>query len=416
MFSEVPKGVKGAPKDIGEEDLKTAIDVHQRAYRDDKSLARLNVLHNFGLHKATGIGFFLPQRIQPMRMRGSVHPVIFADFIGVDDDWFRELDAGKLPYLSAEVRSWNPLEFGCLALLDTEPPFFNGFPNITIGNKVESCVTTSFTRFDQTERAPLLAASVSGSDARFLFRFEQEDTMPDEEKKDGEMDLSAAVKAIQEQMKALAPLLELKDDIAALVAGGDAAPETDAAPPIETEEEAKTSGPVEMAEGEEDTAEPEPEEEEDDEDGKPFRSASTKTDARLSALEDFKAATLRREARDARFSEATTTLENEGYNLSEGSRARLFKAAERGKETLALFLEEYRDTAPKDPPMDLDGLPASDEAWPSEVMHFANHGPDEFTRAKQVYREWKELRDVPAFGAKVTPLDKYLARNMRKGG
>jgi len=415
MFSEVPKGVKGAPKDITEADLKTAIDVHQRAYQDDKSCARLNVLHNFGLHKATGIGFFLPQRIQSMRMRGTVHPVVFADFLGVDDEWFRELDAGKLPYLSAEVRSWEPLEFGCLALLDTEPPFFNGFPNITIGNKTESvCVTSSFTRFDQTERAPLVAANVSGSAACFLFRFGQEDQMPDEEKKDDEMDIVAAVKAIQAVLKDMEPLIALKDDIAALVAGGEAEaveePEAEALP-IETEEEAKSEGPVEM-QAEDDEAE---DEEDDEEKEKPFR-ASTKTDARISALEDFKESTLRREKRDALFSEATITLEGEGYNLSEGSRKRLFKAAERGQATLALFIEEYRDTAPKDPPPDLDGLPPSDEAWPSEVMAFSAQGPDAFTDAKQVYREWDELRQSKAFGGTVTSLDKYLARNMQKGG
>jgi len=421
VFSLVPKGVKGAPKDIDEADLRTAIQIHQRAYHEDKALCRLNVLHNFGIHKATGVGFFLPKFIRPLRMRGKSKPAIFADLLSVKDEWFQALDQNDLPYCSVEIRNWQPLEFACLALLDTEPPFFNGFPNITIGDRHETVsVSAELTRFHATEQAPAVAAFVSGSGARFLFRFEQEDEMPDEEKKDDEMDIVAAVKAIQAVLKDMEPLIALKDDIAALVAGGEMEPEAEAegeALPIETEEEAKSEGPVELGAGTDDEAEPDEEEDEDEDKKKmPFSASATKTDARLSALEDFKAKTEREKTRDAAFSEATTSLEGEGFCLSEGSRKRLFRAAEQGTEALALFMEEYRDTAPKDPPADLDGLPPSEEAWPSEVMAFSAQGPDAFTEAKHVYREWNELHQSKAFGGTVTSLDKYLARNLQKGG
>lgn len=403
VFSIVPKGVKGAPKDIEEADLHGAVKLHQRAYQEDQAVLRLNVLHNFGIHKATGVGFFLPKDVRQFRMRGKVHPVVFADLLAVQDQWFQEMDAGELPYCSVEIRAWDPLEFAVLSLLDTEPPFFNGFPNINIGDRQEALVTSQdITQFKSDQQAPAVAAFVSGAGARFLFRFEQGGDMPDEEKKkddeneeaqlsdeEGGTDLAAAVKAIEEQMKALEPLIALKDKIAALV---DSTPEVS---DVETEEDVKEEGPVEM---------------------KADADKSTITDARLSALEDFKEAAIREKARDSMFSEAVSGLEDEGYHLSEGSRKRLFTAAEQGKSTLALFLSEYRDTAIKDPPPDLEGLDPGEESWPSEVMAFAAQGPDEFAEAKRVYREWRELESTKHFGGgRLSSLDKYLARNVQKG-
>jgi len=405
VFSVVPKGVKGAPKDIEEDDLHGAVKLHQRAYQEDQAVLRLNVLHNFGIHKATGVGFFLPKEVRSFRMRGKVHPVIFADLLAVQDQWFKEMDAGELPYCSVEIRAWDPLEFAVLSLLDTEPPFFNGFPNINIGERQESLVTSQdITQFKSDQQAPAVAAFVSGTgSARFLFRFgEGVDDMADEEKKDDEKneeaqlsegeesgDLGAAVKAIEEQMKALEPIIALADKIKALV---DSTPEESE---VETEEDVKEEGPVEM---------------------KADADESTITDARLSALEDYRETAEREKVRDAMFSEAVSGLEDEGYHLSEGSRKRLFTAAEQSKTTLALFLSEYRDTAIKDPPPDLEGLEPGEETWPAEVMAFSAQGPDEFAEAKRVYREWRDLEANKHFGAgRISPLEKYLARNVQKG-
>jgi len=396
VFSVVPKGVKGAPKDIGEDDLRAAVALHERLFSDDKFLPRLNTLHNFGLHKATPGGFFLPKTVRPFRMKGRSVPVIFADLIAVPDEIFRAMEQDKLPYCSVEIRAWQPLQFGALALLDTEPPFFE-FPLITIGDAME-VVTTGVqqTRFSHTEQAPAVAAFVARDGAGFLFRFGDEDMPDDEKKKDenieaemadegGGSDLAAAVKAIEEQMKALEPLLALKDKIAAMVESSGTVDE------VETEEEVKAEGPVEMS-----------------------ADRATQMSARVSALEDYREQAEREKRRDAIFNEAITGLEGDGYHLSEGSRKRLFEAAERGKDTLELFMASYRETAPKDPPSDLEGLEPGEEAWPTEVMQFAHQGPHEFSEAKRVYREWLELENHKAFSGHIGPLDKFLARNVRK--
>ena len=85
VFTLVAKGTKGAPRDLTENDLHSAVEAHRRKFRDDQFLARVNVLHNYGVHRPTPAGFFLPTSVRPYRMGGKSRPVIFADLLAVPD-------------------------------------------------------------------------------------------------------------------------------------------------------------------------------------------------------------------------------------------------------------------------------------------------------------------------------------------
>ena len=381
----------------------SAVELHATLFREDKHLPRLNILHNFGIHKATGAGYFLPQRVRMFRMKGRLTPVVFADLMAVKDEVFQSLCANDLPYCSVEVREWEPLQFGALALLDTEPPFFE-FPLITIGEESVS-VTADVTRFQENPQEPAVAAFVAGASSRFLFRFGAED-MPEEPKKDddevkaefegeGGMSVESIVKAIESGEISVA---DMEAIVAAIGARGDGAEEEEVVEPAAANE----GPPVEFQKDEE----------------KPEFKGEERTAmlARVSALEDFRAATENEKAVNALFSSAVKGLEDEGHHLSDNSRKRLREAAEKGEETLALFTTVYREEVPRDPPEDLDGLPAGMDTLPDEVAQFSGRGPEALAEAKRVWREWAELKDTRAFGSKVTPLDRYLARNVKVGG
>jgi hypothetical protein len=407
MFSVVPKGVKGAPKDIEESDLRAAVNLHAQMHQADRYLPRLNVLHNFGIHKATGAGFFLPRRVGRFSLKGQTVPVVFADLLAVKDEVFCSLSANDLPYCSVEIRKWEPLQFGALALLDTEPPFFE-FPLITIEASPDEMeaegvtVSASATRFKHNPQEPAVAAMCGGSGSRFLFRFAEADMPDDEKKKDddevkaefegeGGMSVDSIVKAIESGDISVA---DMEAIVAAIGARG---AETEEAP---VEEAATEEPPVEFKE------EPEPEKAE----------FSAETEARLAALEDFRANTVREKEVASLFSGAVKALTDEGHHLSDASQGRLRKAAEQGEETLSLFMETYRAEVPTDPPEDFDGF-VSGDTLPEELAQFQQHGPEVIADAKRVYREWKEMKAAfKGRGPAITPLDKYLDRHVNVGG
>ena len=386
VFTEIGKGVKGAPKDITEDDLTTAVTTHQRKFSEDQFLPRLNVLHNYGVHRPTPAGFFLPTAVKPFRMGGRVRPTIFADFLGIPDATFREMDAGQYPYCSVEVRTYEPLQFGACALLDTEDPHFE-FPNITIGEKQVAGV-----RLDTQGGPALMYAEAEGTSA-YLFRF-AEDSMADEDKKDVPMvddteeemaeggdDLKSAISAIESKMKEFQPLLELLPKLQEMLSGGEET--ADAEEPADEPVTALSEKPEAVM------------------------SDQTEMSARVAALEDYRRAAEHEKKTERLFSATVNSLESEGYSLSDDTRDKLRAAAEKGEEVLRLFSETYRTAVPKDPPEDLDSPPVGDD-WPEEVMQFSHKGPDEFAAAKEAYREWRELPN----DRYRSPLDKYIERRV----
>lgn len=388
VFSTVPKGVKGAPRDITEDELREAVRLHERMFTDDRFLPRLNVLHNYGIHKATAAGFFLPRRVAPFRMKGETVPVIFADLIGVCPDVFAELQSNHLPYCSVEIREWEPLQFGALALLDTEPPFFE-FPLITV-NPTEA-VTASAVRFQSDERSPAVAAFVSGSGSRFLFRFPdtKETPMAEDEKKDTEdeaqmaegdgMDVASVVKAIESGEIAV-------KDFDAIIAAIDARtgatePEAEGEteePPVEFKEESKKKEDAQFS-------------------------------GRIAALEARIEQGDREKARDRLFSATVKSLEEDGYFLPEKTRKSLFSFASKGEATLTDFVDAFRETARQDPPETLGDFGATrSAAFPAEVMKFAERSPQAFTEAKAAFSVWSSFPD----DKHRSPLEIYLKREV----
>ena len=403
FFSTVPKGVKGAPKDITADDLQLAVDIHNRKFTEDRFLARVTVLHNYGTTKATGAGFFLPKRVGSMRLGGKSLPVIFADLISVPALVMEMIDRDELPYRSAEVREWEPLQFGALALLDTEPPFFE-FPMLTTGEKIGGeSVGHSIFRFDRTGE-PAIAAFHSDRGSAYLFRFEEDSDMPDEKKKDDEdenlaakmedgggMDVSGIVKAIESGEISVA-------DMAAIVAAVESQKtELDTEP--EMPDEPPTDGaPIEMSAGK-----------------KPVFVGDPKLEGRLAGLEQFKAQVEADRTRDKVFAAAVKSLHNDGFQLADSTQDKLLRAATVGEETLALFVEGIRETMVREPGQFIDGEP-SDELYPAEVMKYAERGPDVFAAAKRCFRDHEELANNKTFRGTVSSLDRYLARYVQAGG
>ena len=375
IFSTVPKGTKGAPKDIVEADLRAAVETHQKKFSEDKFLPRLNRLHNYGVHRPEPAGFFLPREVRPFRMGGTTRPVIFADLISVPDVVFRDLESDVLPYCSVEVRTYEPLTFGALALLDTEPPFFE-FPLITIGTKspdVSGVVTE--------------AETVALASFRFM-----EDPMPDDEKKpddekDGQMaegegsDLKSAIKAIEEQLKALAPIIAMADKIQALVGEGGGGE--------------KSEGPV-------------------DQPVAAMNAENAKLLGRVGALEAYRADVESAKAREKLFSSAVDALEGDGFALSDSAREKLGVAVKHGKEAVDAFVALFREIGTQDPPERLSGAGAGrgSATFPPEVMAYAAKGPEKFAAAQREWREYEKLRANKAFAAGLSPLDKYLMREV----
>lgn len=372
IFTTVKKGVKQATRDITAADLRMAVDIHNRKFNEGY-VAQCNVLHNYGLFKAQRAGFFLPREVRTDRFNGQLRPIIFADLLNVPNKVFLAMDRGDLPYCSVEVKSYEPLQFGALALLDTEPPFFE-FPMITFATK---------------EYAKAFEHAGEGTVALAHFRLFEEDAMADDapEKKDDEKPeaemqagedggIKDAIKAIEAKMKEIQPLLELlpklQEMLAAPMAGGEAGEE----------------GPV-------------------DEPVTAMSAGQAKLLGRVSALEMELDANRKEREKQALFSGVVAQLEKDGYSLPDSVRARFLEMAGHGKKVFSAFVDSYRETAQPDPSFEMVGA-ASGEHFPAEVMTFSHQGPEKFAAAQKAYREWTTFPDDKFR----SPLDRYLKREV----
>jgi len=279
-----------------------------------------------------------------------------------------------------EVRTYDPLVFGALALLDTEPPFFE-FPLITIG-----------------DRRPDVSAVVTDDQAVALasFRFE-EDPMPEPDEKkledekdtglmqadDGEggEDAKSAISSIEAVLKELEPILALKDKILELVGGGS------------MEEPEQTDGPVDQ----------------------PVAAMSAEVatlEGRIAGLEQYRSDAEAAKVRDALYTEAVEMLEADRFSIPDKIKGRLKELAGHGKIVFQAFVDSYREAAIQDPDPIFGTASPGGENWPEEVMVYAQKTPEEFIRAKDAFRDWRELKDSKHFGANVSPLSKYLEREV----
>jgi hypothetical protein len=136
-MSLVPKGIKNAPKDIGEEWMGDAVKFHQELYEKGKAAYPIHIGHNddLGITHPEFVGFFKPTRVGKGLVEGKEQPVTFCDW-KIKKTAFERFSKGELPFVSPEIRRWDKHKISSLALLDSQPPHF-AFPLQTVGEVVE---------------------------------------------------------------------------------------------------------------------------------------------------------------------------------------------------------------------------------------------------------------------------------------
>ncbi len=368
VFAELPKGVKGAPRDIRGDELRECVRVALQKSEREAFLAPLHIYHQEQPTPSEPAGFFLPRRVASYMLDGEIVDTIFADLVGVPDGVFREIDRARFPYRSVEIRSWEPLEFGGLALLDSQDPYFR-FPLLTIGDRQPLAAGS----VQQFARGPLRAFAPVGAGAVALFRFsDKEASMADEpkkddpkEKKDGEKsfdggELKGAVDTITKAAEALSGLIPALQKLVqpAGAGGGEAAP---------------AEGPAQMAE-------------DDDDDRKKAqcRAVDPEVRAELAATKD-RVKKLERDREVETFvAGAKKALEAKGFEVSEDTEKDLVDSYRVGKAEGDRFVATYARIAQKDPAKNLaDAVGAAGRADPAEVAKFAAEGPEPLAAARK---------------------------------
>lgn len=382
IFAELPKGIKGAPTDIGGEQLRECVRRALEKSEREAFLAPLHVYHHDGMGPALSAGFFLPRRVAPVLLDGQTMEAIFADLVGVPEQVFRDIDQARLPYRSVEIRTYEPLVFSSLALLDTEDPYFR-FPLLTIGDR-QPLVAEQVQQF---ARGALRALAPVGAGAAALFRFTTEEgSMPDDEKKEKEgggedkkfeaTDLKGAVETI---LAALKPLMDLIPALKGLAEGKGAEPEKkeEAA-----EIAASAATPVQMAKGPSDA------------------------EMRLKALEEFRRQSEAEKQTEALVASAMAQLA--GYHLTDACKADIKAYAASGQEAVERFVKHIKREVSKDPAARLEDARAASTADAPEVAKFAAHGPEALAEARKLAQAHARLQERGMGGT----LEQFLAVNM----
>lgn len=263
--------------------LQAALNCAKQAERD----GYLPPLHTRHHEEATdynnavrAVGTFRITRASPLTFKGQRVLALFADLLVTDEAMAEELGRMRYPYRSVEIFDpEGPPKINGLALLDHEAPYLElpmlfagevedkrdpyrvmhqqsegAIPDTGVGLVANA---TSFTLNYRAEAGqPLLRYKRSGQRAALLFRFPDEDTMPettstkpanfadDEEKEDGEnmedggnvVDVDAVCKAIEDGSISV----EAMDRIIAAIQAQSAASEA----PEEAEDEASQGAPA----------------------------------------------------------------------------------------------------------------------------------------------------------------------------
>ena len=133
VFSEVSKGIKGAPYNVTKEVLEEFVAEAQKRYHGDTPFcATAFVGHNpdVPISHPDFIGYVLPTRVGSYKLQDGEKWTVFAD-VKMTTEMFQKAKQGRLPYTSAEV-PWAKKRITGLAFLDTQPPHFE-FALFTIG-------------------------------------------------------------------------------------------------------------------------------------------------------------------------------------------------------------------------------------------------------------------------------------------
>ncbi len=398
IFAFTPEGARGNDEPIDAKWMKKAIKKAKQRM-DEGYLAPLHILHHEPGVQPERAGHFIPTHVGTIRHDGEDVDALYARLVKIPDRIFQRIRAEELPFRSVEIFCFESPEINSLALLDTEVPFFR-LPLLTVG---ETVVRETREDSSQFEDQPLVAMAAGSGAGAYLFRFKESDMgsktakkfMPpkdDEEEKvevnvgddeeepekmEADSDVTDAVEKITSIMEPLGTLIA---QLQKLLGGGEATP--------------GEGQPVEMK----------------------AKATGAAAEGRIAALEAFKAETIREKKIAALVSEAEDRLEGDGYHLADSTRTRIRKFAAVGKEELAEFVASFREHATPDPRNNLETLPGKQGTLPHEVSKYAEQGPEALAEARRAHRDWLELKESKHFKDTVSPLAKYLERNVRIGG
>lgn len=384
IFSVIEKGTKGAPRDITEADLQTAISEHRAGHESGAFLARLNLYHNDRHHPTKGVGFFLPTEVRPLQTKRGAVPTLFANLINVKDYAFRQITENDWPYRSVEIREWEPLTFGALGLLDSEPPFFE-YPLLTIGEKREFAEAFDLGETNEAEPLALAHFSFHGQPEGHFMEPEKV-TEPDKDEAqmmEGEaLDVGAICKAIKSGDIPVKDLDAIMEAITGRMGETAEAEMETSDEPVPAMSAGETSGQMTAAEGD--------------------------LKGRVFALERQARERDAREKRESMFAAAVVGLENDGYPIDDETRDELRAMSEHGEAAFNAFVGSYRRVTPKDPPATLDGafsFDAEGASMPAAVAKFA-HDP---AKRGDVIKAWRLWETFPNDEHR-SSLDSFLAR------
>jgi hypothetical protein len=352
IMSEVSKGTKNAPDNIGHDWLDSARKFGEDSFLKNKICYPLHVSH----HDDTGIkqpefaGYFRPTKLDHIEIDGAKKEALFADF-KVKSSIFDRMQKGELPYVSPEIRNWNKRRISSVALLDSEPPHFP-FPMVTIGD-VKADATAKFAADLPSECAI----------ARFGDGFERVTFDPTREK-DADKDFVITKEPNMADPKATQNEQAGKPNAA----------------PVEQDAAAKVVVPAKME------AESDP-----------------KMAAKFAAMEDANAALMKRldaiEAeKKAKALESWGLEQMAGYQIGAAAKKSIARFAAEGDASLKEHIAMLQEVTPKDSPRTFAAAEAANAVAINDpkLAKFAQAGPEKLELAAKFASEYRTLKQHAA--------------------
>lgn len=360
-MSVVPKGIKGAPEDIGKDWMSDAVQFGQDLYNKGKTAYPVHIGHNddLGITRPEFAGLFKPTRVGTALVEGKEQPAIFADW-KIKKSVFDKFAAGELPYVSPEVRNWSKRRISSLALLDSQPPHF-AFPLQTISEVVED----PYAKFSADLPKEVKIAKFDGME-RVTFDPTTEHVEAKEEKN-------------EETNMADKP----KEDLQAGKPNNN---------PVDQSGKAPASDPV-VAGGSKPTIVT----------GAKMTLDDPAVAAKFAAMEDANAEMRKRlDARDA--ADKAKALEQKaleslrGYQIGDKAKAQIAKFAAEGEDKLNALVETLKEVTPKDSPRTFAAAEAANAVAANDpaVAKFVQQGPEKLEAAARFASEYRTLKAHPA--------------------
>lgn len=378
--------------------LSRALMIAQQREREGY-LPPLHVRHHDGQADVAAAGHFRLTRVAPMAYEGQQRMALYADLVGVPDEVYQQVRAGRLPYRSVEIHK-GLREIDSLALLDHEVPFFR-FELLRIADEgaVKPAAAATPAAI-QTAKAARLPALVFAQGVTIMADEKKPEDAKKFEQADGEPGAAAPAAApaapaitvdaiAQAVMKCLAPLYQKLGIGMAEAAPPPALP---GAGPADT----PVAAPMRAADASPAPAAPAAQ--------APVDPALARVEGELIALR----AKLAQSERAQRIGQRATALKLSGH--PEPVIARFSAMAEQNEAAALAFADGLESFAPAPPPPPWTGdvAPRQDPTDPAEVKAYAAD-PEKLATARRLAASWKTLK---ARGATKHDLATFLAANL----